>query len=206
MFTLNKLNMINRFLSYLSLDYPSVAVFVPFIPKNNLTIYELLPKLNLIRTNFRNVFISQHKKTVKGVRIDTEKVFNELKTFSTNKWIRTFPLIKNIPEKLRSNVVVDLFPIYNQMTPLFERFKSNPELYFGYWLETFLSEISNIKKKLDDNTKIIPIVVFNIENEDDLKTFNTFYSYLERNSFKIETLIQSNLNFAIPYINKPIYG
>ena len=197
-------------LSSLRINKPSIVVFFPLIPKNNETVYEIISQLNVPSFRFPKIFIPLVRKNVKGIVINTYEFVNKLhsKDYSILKryrLIKTFPQIKTAQD-FKKGLIVDLFPIYNQLAPLFEKYEDNELKYF----ELYFSIVSDYLVKLEKykllGIDIYPILVSNVYSDEDIKYFEKMENYIRKRSYKIPI---SNYNVdlygAVPFIKNPIY-
>ena len=197
-------------LSSLRVNKPSIVVFFPLVPKNNETIYEIISQLNVPSFRFPKVFIPLIKKNVKGVNIDTYEFVNKLyvKDYSIlrrYKLIKTFPQIKTSID-LKQGLIIDLFPIYNQLAPFFEKLENNIQKY----CELYFSIVSDYLVKLEKykllGIDIYPILVSNVYSDDDIKYLDKILKFVEERNFRIPVSnYPVELYGAVPFIKNPIY-
>jgi len=220
MIDIRKINSPNKKVSLLTVKPPAVIILFPLFPQYNSTAYELLPRLNILKTQFDKLYVPIHNKNIYGVKINTLQTYEELVSqYKTNRWLKLIKPIRAINNiTFFKNLIVDLFPIYYQLSPVFKKYEESREKFWDIWYEIFIQELKNAKEYFDKLYKenkintpidIVPILVINPHNDKDLEFIkNSFIPWIKSKSYELEGIdnFENNIYYVVPFSSRAIYS
>ncbi|HID92217.1 TPA: hypothetical protein EYP45_03810, partial [Candidatus Peregrinibacteria bacterium] len=191
---LDKLNY-NRYTTSFFIEKDSVFIF--FGDYKVSTITDDLDKLNLKFSKIKYYFAPFLHTSVKGITINTKSLYPDILKKVEEKKV-PIKVLKTLPQKLNSSIIVDLFPLLNKLSLLFEKRKLDKfDIYF------------KIVKDYNEKFSKYSAPIYNILYINPKKTSEEFlfdlHTYLKRKNFELDVNI-NNLYFAILDEKNVIYG
>ena len=185
----------NYFITKPYIEEPSV--FIYFSDYHLPTILNNIDHLNLPLSKFSSIHVPAITKTVKGVSINTNKIYPDLLKLLEDKKI-PIRLVKTLPRKIERSLLVDLNPLLYQLAPVFDRLKFNK---FEFYFNTIDAYIKSTSKLTQNMYPIFYVDAVNTTPE----FINDLTKYLQRNDFEIELPNADKLYVAYFDGNKTFY-